>query len=143
MAAIATVGKFTTIEELTWKIVNTIPTGCKRVDLVADNYRKAPWKNSTCKDRDSGEEIIIKSAKSQIRDWQSFMKCSNSKTQMINIMFRYIQTVRLKSKVRTTIMYLSQENQCCSVTLSSQNERVEELVSSYEETDYRLLVKTF
>ena len=42
------------------------------------------------KDRGSEEEIMIKSAKSKIRDWQSFMKCSNNKTQMINITFRYI-----------------------------------------------------
>ena len=47
------------------------------------------------------------------------------------------------NKVRTTVMYLSQKNQFCSVTLSSQDERVEELVSSCEETDYRLLVRTF
>ena len=47
------------------------------------------------------------------------------------------------NKVRTTIMYLSQENQFCSVTLSSQDERVEELVSSHEEADYGLLVRTF
>ena len=40
MIATVTVGKFTTVEELTWKIGNTIPTGCKHVDLVADSYRK-------------------------------------------------------------------------------------------------------
>ena len=113
MAATVTVGNFTTIEELTWKIVNTIPTGCKRVDLVADSCRKTSWKNSTRKKRGSGEEIMIKSAKSKIRDWQSFMKCFNNKTQMIRYMFRYIQTVRIMilNKVRTTIMYQSQENQ--------------------------------
>ena len=49
MAAIVTVGKFAAIEELTWKIVNTIPTGCKRVDLVADNYRKEFWKTQRVK----------------------------------------------------------------------------------------------
>ena len=37
-------------------------------------------------------------------------------------------------------MYLSQENHCCSVTLSSQNERVEELTSSHEEADHQLLL---
>ena len=47
------------------------------------------------------------------------------------------------NKVRPTIMYLSQENQFCSVTLSSQDERVEDLVSSHEEADYRILVRTF
>ena len=112
MASIATVGNFTTIEELTWKIVNTIPTGCKRVNLVADSYWKGSWKNSPRKGRGSGEETMIKSAKSKIRDCQSFVKCSNNKTQMINITFGYIQTAKLKilNKVWTTIMYLSQEN---------------------------------
>ena len=73
MAAIGTVGNFTTIKELTWKIVNTIPTGCKRVDLIAGSYRKPSQKNSTRKDRGSGEENMIKSGKSKIRDWQTFM----------------------------------------------------------------------
>ena len=96
MAAIVTVGHFTKIEELTWKIVNTTLTGCKRINLVADIYRKVSWKNSTRKDRGSREDIMVKSAKSTIRDWQSFMKCSNNKTEMINIMFRYIQTAKVK-----------------------------------------------
>ena len=127
------------------KIVNTKTTGCKLVDLVAASYWKASWKNSTRKNRGSGEEIMIKSAKSKIRDWQSFMKCSNNKSQMINIMFRSIQTENLNilNKVRRTIMYLWQENQCCSVTLPSQNKRVEELASSHEEADYWLLVIYF
>lgn len=68
MAAIGTVGNFTTIEELTWKIVNTIPTGGKRVDLIADSYRKPSQKNSTRKDSGSGEENMIKSGKNKIRD---------------------------------------------------------------------------
>ena len=138
MATIASGGNLKTIEQLTWKIVNTITTGSKRVDLVAGSYQKASWKNN----RGSGEEIMIKFAKSKIRDWQSLMKCSNSKTQMINIMFRYVQTAKVKilNKVPTTIMYLSQENHCCSVTLPSLNERVEELTSSHEEADYQLLL---
>ena len=145
MATIVSGGNLKTIEQLTWKIVNTITTGCKRVNLVAGSYQKASWKNSRHKNRGSGEEIMIKSAKSKIRDWQSFMKCSNNKTQMINIMFRYVQTAKVKilNKVRTTIMYLSQENHCCSVTLPSQNERVEELTSSHEEADYQLLLGYF
>lgn len=111
IAAIVT-GNFTTVEELTRKTVDNIPTGCKRVDFVADSYRKASWKNSTRKVRSSGKEIMIKSSKSEIKDWQSFMKCSNDKTQIINIMFRYIQTAKVKVfiKVRTTIMYLAMVN---------------------------------
>ena len=38
---------------------------------------------------------------------------------------------------------MSQEDQCCSVTVSTQNERREVLVSSHEEADYRLLVSIF
>ena len=60
-------------------------------------------------------------------------------------MFRYVQTAKVKilNKVRTTIMYLSQENHCCSVTLPSQNESVEGLTSSHEEADYQLLLGYF
>ena len=80
MAAIVTVGNFTTIEELTWKIVNTISMGCKRVDLVAGSYRKTSWKNSMRKKRGSGEEIMTKSAKSKIRDRQAFMMLQQHKS---------------------------------------------------------------
>ena len=77
---------------------------------------------------------MMKSPKSKNRDWHFFMKCSNNKTQMIRIIFRYIQAAEVKflNMVQTAVMYLLQENQCCSVTLSSQNERVKELVSSHE-----------
>ena len=145
MAAIVTAGNLKAIEELTWKIVNTITAECKRVDVVAGSYQKSSWKNSTRKNRACGEEIIIKSAKNKIKDWQYFMKCSNNKIQMISNMFGYIQIakVNILNKVRTTIMYLSQESQCCSVTLPSRNKRVEELASSHEETDYRLLTSYF
>ena len=68
MATIASGGNLKTIEQLTWKIVNTIMTGCKRVNIVAQSYQKASWKNSRCKNRGSGEEIMIKSAKSKIRN---------------------------------------------------------------------------
>ena len=58
MAAIFTARNLKTKEELTWKTVNTITAGCKRVDLVAGSYQKASWKNSTRKKRSSGEEIM-------------------------------------------------------------------------------------
>ena len=68
MATIVSGGNLKTIEQLTWKIVNTITTGCKRVNLVAGSYQKVSWKNSRRKNRGSGEEIMIKFAKSKIRD---------------------------------------------------------------------------
>ena len=55
MPAIVTAGNLKTIEELTWKIVNTITTRCKHVDLVAGSYRRVSWKDSTCKNWGSGE----------------------------------------------------------------------------------------
>ena len=53
MAAIFTARNLKTKEELTWKTVNTITAGCKRVDLVAGSYQKASWKNSKRKNRSS------------------------------------------------------------------------------------------
>ena len=68
MATIVSGGNLKTIEQLTWKIVNTIMTGYKRVNLVAGSYQKSSWKNSRHKNRGSREEIMIKSAKSKILD---------------------------------------------------------------------------
>ena len=68
MATIFSGGNLKTIEQLTWKIVNTITTGCKRVNLVAGSYQMASWRNSRRKNKGSGEEIMIKFAKSKTRD---------------------------------------------------------------------------
>ena len=64
---------------------------------------------------------------------------------MINIMIKYIQmaSVKILNKVRITIMYLLQEDQCCFVTLSSQSKRIEEFISSHEVADHQLLVSIF
>ena len=59
MRAIFTARNLKTIEELTWKTVNTITAEYKRVDLVAGSYQKASWKKPTCKNRSSREEIMI------------------------------------------------------------------------------------
>ena len=68
MATIVSGGNLKTVEQLTWKIVNTLTSGCKRVNLVAGSYQKTSWKNSRRKNRGSGEEIMIKFAKSKTRD---------------------------------------------------------------------------
>ena len=59
MTAIFTARNLKTIEELTWKTANTITVEYKRADLVAGSYQKASCKKPTCKNRSSGEEIII------------------------------------------------------------------------------------
>ena len=52
---------------------------------LAGSYQKTSWENSTPKNRGSGEEFMIKSAKSKIRYWQYFMKCSNNKTRHVPV----------------------------------------------------------
>ena len=47
MAVIRYVRIFKIIKELIFKILNTIPKGCHRLDVVADSYKCICWKNKT------------------------------------------------------------------------------------------------
>ena len=61
MTVIRCVGIFKTIKELIFKVLNTIPNGCFRVDVATDSYRTACWKNKTSDPRGEANRTIIKS----------------------------------------------------------------------------------
>ena len=137
MVAVVTAGNLKTIEELSWKIVNTITAGCKRVDLlevIKRHLGKTQRLRIEVLEKNSWSNLLKVKSDTGSTSW-------NALTTKLG-MFGYIQTAKVKilNKVRTRIMYLSQESQCCSVTLPSQNKIAEELASSHKEGDYRLLV---
>ena len=68
MAVIRCVEIFKTIKELIFKILNTIPKDCHRLDAVADSYRSVSWKNKTRDARGKANRTIIKSVETKILD---------------------------------------------------------------------------
>ena len=141
MASVRTVGIFTTIEELIWKVLNTVPKQIKRVDLLADSYRQISWKNQTHDSRGTTGSVIVKSAKTKIRDINIFLRNNSNKSQMIDIFFEWVVEHKLTvlSFLKTTQLYMSKEDWCVLVT-AEETRLIEELASSHEEADFRLMV---
>ena len=122
-------GIFKIIKELIFKILNTIPKGCHRVDVVADSYRTVSWKSKT--------RTIIKSVETKILDSRKFLKNNSNKTELVDQIFDWFKINRAKvlNNLRATNIYLSKENFCMMLTCSSVRE-VDELTSTHEEADF-------
>lgn len=72
-----------TFEDLSWKIINSIPRGWHRIDFVADTYRKNSMKSGERDSRGTSSKVVIQSNKSKIpRDFTKFMSNGENKTRM-------------------------------------------------------------
>ena len=139
MAAIRCVEIFKTIKELIFKILNTIPKGCQRVDIMADGYRTVSWKNKTRDARGEANRTIIKSVETKILDSREFLNNNYNKTKVFDQIFDWFKINRAKvlNNLRTTSIHLSKENFCMMLTYSCVME-VDELASIHKEADFRL-----
>ena len=60
-------------EELAIKLLNSIPKGYRRVDIIADTYRQTSIKSSERNKRGTSTKVTIKSIKTKVpRDLNSF-----------------------------------------------------------------------
>ena len=65
----------TTFNDLVLVILDVIPSGYKRIDIVADTYRKASIKDPERIDRGCTEKILVKSKSTQLpRNFEDFLK---------------------------------------------------------------------
>ena len=114
-------GIFKIIKELIFKILNTIPKGCLRVDVVADSYRTVSWKSKTRDARGKANRTIIKSVETKILDSRKFLKNNSNKTELVDQMFDWFKINRAKvlNNLRATNIHLSKEKFCMMLTCSS------------------------
>ena len=140
MATIRVVGSFSTVEELISRVLSTISRDCGRVDLVADSYREISWKNTTRAARGEGSSTILKLAKMKIRDTNVFLHENKNKSQLIEIFFKWLIDNRRKvlNTLKTTNLYLSAEGSCQRLSISDVSS-IENLISTHEEADFRLM----
>ena len=69
MALIQTMTKIPdTYEELAVHLLKMIPSGYRRVDIVADSYIKHSIKKAECAKRGKYQNVIIPSSKSKFQD---------------------------------------------------------------------------
>ena len=77
-----------TCEDLAWLVIKQVPTGCIRVDIVADTYRPVSIKMQEIDGRWRSNRIIINSVKSRTScDFKEFLSNSESKSKLITLTF--------------------------------------------------------
>ena len=85
-----------THEELTLQLIRLLPTGYKRVDIVADTYREVSIKDPERRKRGCADKVLIQSAKSKVpRNFNEFLQNGENKTRLIDL----ILTVILERKL--------------------------------------------
>ena len=80
-----------TFEQLAWKILQNIPVGYHRVDIVADSYLEKSIKEGERASRSNSSKVIIKSKHSNIpRDFKEFLGNGSNNNRMVEIIFGVI-----------------------------------------------------
>ena len=133
-----------TYEELAIKLLQSIPKGYSRVDLVADTYRRASIKTAERSKRGVASKVTIKSEKSKIpRNFTSFMMNSKTKCRLIDIIFDFIIKERAccLQILRASKILLSRDGECDEVTSSAVN-RLDHLSGNQEEADTKVILHT-
>ena len=75
-----------TFEDIALHIVDVVPIGCKRVDLIAETYRECFIKDPERLERGCAERILGKSPSSHLsRNFEEFLKNGENKKRMIEI----------------------------------------------------------
>ena len=131
-------------EQLALELLQSIPNGYERVDLVADTYRLVRIKTAERNKRRSSSKVSIKSAKSKIsRDFSSFTLNNENKSRLIDIIFDLIieNRIRCLQIVEASRMLLSRDGDCYEITESSVT-RFKHLSSNQEEADTKVMLHT-
>ena len=80
-----------TYEELTFQLIRLLPTGHKRVDIVADTYREVSIKNPKRRKRGCADKVLIRSAKLKVpRNFSEFLQNRENKTRLIDLILTVI-----------------------------------------------------
>ena len=73
-----------TYEELTFQLIRLLPTGYKRVDIVADTCREVSIKDPERRKRGCADKVLIRSAKSKVpRNFNEFCRTEKTKLKLV------------------------------------------------------------
>ena len=117
---------------------------CKRIDVVFDVYRDVSIKNVERSARAKEEEVPTYKHISQgtkVIQWHSFLKNSSNKTHLISFMVSQWKMERCRKRLieNNIVLYATCEEMCFKMTAESV-ECIDELSSSQEEADTRMLL---
>ena len=128
-------------EELALKLIQHIPKGYHRINIVADCYLSNSIKDTEREKRGQSTNILVKSTKSKIpREFSKFLANGENKTKMIEIIFKTLQEKKaaVLNTLRTTQLVLSCEQNCKLITLSN-CETFQPLVSNQKDADTKVI----
>ena len=131
-----------TFESLAKRFLHSLPTGYRRVDVVADTYRDNSIKSGERLKRGNSDKIIIGSIKSKLPyDMTKFMLNNENKTNLIQLIFDYTVTNKdeILKRLESDVMFLSGDNITFRLTANSAGE-YQDLKSNQEEADTKVIL---
>lgn len=126
-----------TFGELALKILNFIPKGYNRIDIVADSYMDRSIKASERTDRGSSDKYLIKGLKTKVpTNLGNFLSNGSNKERLIELIIEVLEQERDKMPANQKI-YFSKRNQCYLVTKEATSV-VGPLSANHEEADTKI-----
>ena len=97
-----------TYEELTIHLLKMIPSGYRRVDIVADSYIEISIKEAECAKRGKSQKVIIPSSKSKTpQQFHTFLQNSENNTHLISLIKEVIKKIKSEIlKLLKVIVYI-------------------------------------
>ena len=117
-----------TFEELIIRFISSVPKGYRRIDIVADTYRRGSIESAEREKRGKSTKVILGSVKSKVlRDANKFMMNDENKVALINIIFKNMieNRVHVILQLDTQLIVLSSDGECVSLAPTSSFETVE------------------
>lgn len=143
LALIRTIsGCFETYRHLAAAIVDMLPTGYARIDIVADTYRDNSLKDTERTKRGTSSKILIQSASSKIpKDFNEFLKNGENKTRLVEVVKdELVENKRqICQKLNCQKIFFSMDGICLEIQPTSVDIR-QKLCSNQEEADTKLLL---
>ena len=129
-----------TYEELTFQRISLLPTGYKRVDIVADTCRKVSIKDPERRKRGCADKVLIRSGKSKVpRNFSEFLQNGENKTRLTDLILTVVleRKLEVRSSFNSEEIYFSTDGQCNTINRVDVI-NVPELSSNQEEADTKL-----
>ena len=129
-----------TYEELTFRLLRSLPSGYQRIHIIADTYRSNSIKDPERLKRGCADKVIIHSAKSKIpRNFNDFLQNGENKSRLIEIILSVILERKedALSLLKCKEMYFSTDG-ACHKTTEHETVFISELSSNQEEADTKL-----
>ena len=132
----------TTFQKLIWKIVKTLPSGCRSMHIIAGTYRETSIKSSEREKRGSSSKIFIKTVSTMVpRKFHEFLQIGCNKTRLIELLFEYLQINKDEPlrTLRSHDLVLSSDDSCVVVSRVAVMEDLN-LSSDQEEADTKIIL---